>query len=269
MNYWAAVVEILALSAESQSQQLPEESLEEASTGEQQVIDEKLWDMSPNEKVADITPDEASALSEQLWASGVQDCLAHGSHNPNGSADIHSSKLLLTFQRFSPLLEEAHCEIARDASAQGIDVKPQWADGAKVFTKVDPQDLRNTLGDIQFRPWHLLINEHDENKVFDAIKHLPYTFKKLKHDVGRLVISDCDIDRISHQANPDEDKRVVELQVARTSIHFLVSMLWVPGAANPGRLYFTCRISKAVKTTLLVHIFGVQLVHERICTVDA
>lgn len=196
------------------------ELVEQSASNEQQVIDEHAWDAS-HEKVADICPEEASVISEQLWASGVTHCMAHMPSTLGTFAERSCRKLLLTFQRYSPLLQEALLKSvpALAAIEQGIDVQPEWANGGKVFITAELEDLRSVLGDAQLRPWHLLIHEKDEVKIFDAIDHLPYTFKKLKHEVGRIVIPEPDLDEASRVASPDEDRRVLEIEVSRTFIH--------------------------------------------------
>merc|ERR1712187_948366 len=78
---------------------------------------------------------------------------------------------------------------AQTAFDAGVDMKPSWANGAKVLVQglhpglLEPPTLLDEL-----RPWHVILATHDEDALLEHLKTLPYNIKKMRPHYGRLLV---------------------------------------------------------------------------------
>ena len=99
-----------------------------------------------------------------------------------------SAILKLTFSRHAHELEQAILQSfpAEAAAVQGMDLKPEWARGAKILTgDVDDRNFDEELG-----PYNVVLNERDEEVLMEALAALPYRYRRLKAGVARALIPD-------------------------------------------------------------------------------
>lgn len=164
------------------------------------AIPEIVWEVE--EQPAEICPKEAACVAEELWAQRVELFLPVAFGLPPMPCEpVRSRVVLLQFSRHPEPLEQAllSSSIAFAARGQGIDVVPPWANGAKIFVAgVVREQLDVPLGGGELKPWHVLINEDDEDELRAALQHLPYSMRKLKpggrsivpHELSLLEVSD-------------------------------------------------------------------------------
>merc|ERR1712032_10298 len=105
-----------------------------ALTGAPVVIE----DIEHGEEPAEIPEHEAGQISNQQWATYVERLLARGHMDPDQTPGVvkHGKKcVLLEFSRHPQELEDAllMSSVADGARRQGIEVQPDWAQGAKIF----------------------------------------------------------------------------------------------------------------------------------------
>merc|ERR1712232_235314 len=108
-----------------------------------------------------------------------------------------------------------------------MSIEPDWAKGAKILAPgLGPSDLDDVS---ELRAWHVVIREEQEGELMDALKHLPYSIRKLKAGDGHQRVpgamsfcnvsaiheSDYDMVRVRHAMSP----QVIEYEVVRTFVH--------------------------------------------------
>jgi len=111
--------------------------------------------------------------------------------NASGAAERNQRVILLSFDRFTKELEDALLASppALSALGLGIDLKPDWAKGAKIFTSsFGPEHLEEPIFEGELKAWHVLINEADEKDLLDALVALPIRYRKLKSRTGRVAL---------------------------------------------------------------------------------
>lgn len=173
-----------------------------------------------DEPAAVIPPPEASSTQHEVWASGVA-AFINGAVVSAAPAASEPRLLLLTFARLTKELDDA---LLASAPAQKMmphgDVKPDWAEGAKIFAVVDKDAFLAALPtDTVLKPWHVVLYEDDEVALFTCLNHLEQPARRLKHEVGRLPLNGS-TDSSSTQANADNDRMIPDIEVMRTFIHF-------------------------------------------------
>mmetsp|Transcript_88153 Transcript_88153/g.174964 ORF Transcript_88153/g.174964 Transcript_88153/m.174964 type:complete len:706 (+) Transcript_88153:38-2155(+) len=167
---------------------------------------------------ADIDQDEARAVTQELWASGVERRLQGLSIDVRGPV---VTAVLLHFSRQSPDLDDALLDSkpARMALSHGVDVQPPWAHGAKIFVEGFDSSLANEL-DIELRPWHVVVSQTDEPLIHDALRHLPFNLKKMKPGIGRrFVPGGLDLMDVSSEGEHEvlnDAQDIIEIRVRRT-----------------------------------------------------
>jgi len=147
-------------------------------------------DTSPptnSETPAKIHPLEAQSIAQQQWATLVEHRASMASSvQPEMNIGEHVGVVLLTFSRRSQELSSAllNSGPAITAVANGIDVQPSWANGAKIFVgDAAPENFDEILN-----ASHSVVYARDEPAIFEALKDLPWNVKKLKPGSGRAVV---------------------------------------------------------------------------------
>jgi len=133
-----------------------------------------------------ISPEEAALVAEHQWSTGISSLgCAHPqvTNGPNGGRSV----MLLKFSRSSQELDEAvlASPLACQAVADGMNVKPDWARGAKVLVQnLGPEHVEAPLIEL-LGPQHVFIDADEESLLFAALEHLPYRIRKLKPVGGK------------------------------------------------------------------------------------
>jgi hypothetical protein len=97
----------------------------------------------------------------------------------------------LQFSRHPRELDEAllGSSAAICARNRGVDTRPAWANGAKVFVDGLGQSLLAEAGVSQLLPRHVLVSVEDEDSVHAAMQTLSYRIRpRLKPGFGRRVL---------------------------------------------------------------------------------
>jgi len=68
---------------------------------------------------------------------------------------------------FRRLLLES--ELAAEAQAEGVEIEPEWAQGAKIFVRISREDLQS---EIDLRPYHVVVYEADVPRVDEILRTL-------------------------------------------------------------------------------------------------
>jgi len=144
------------------------------------------------EQPTTISPEEAAVIAEELWASNVEHLARIGSHE--SPARQEERVVVLAFSRASTELDTAllQCPLAHDAIAQGVDIQPAWAHGAKIFVDgIGPEKLE-APGLSHLLPAHVVIKEKHECDLMNALRQLlPYRIMKRKPGgAGKYVVPD-------------------------------------------------------------------------------
>jgi len=155
-----------------------------------------------------------------------------------GVEDVASKAVVLTFSRNPQELENAilNSPLAQRKEQEGVELKPAWANGAKVLLEgVQPELVDSTIEPL--RPWHVIVAEKDEPSLLASLEHLPYTIRKLRPS-GRAVVPDylsllnvssgtdssSSSSRVSDGTAQDDTSYIIEYKVERTFIHFHESL---------------------------------------------
>lgn len=136
-----------------------------------------------DEPAVAIDPEEASQVGAALWAGSVER-LSNREESDTGIAHCQTSRIvLLTFGRHPKELEEAveASGPAQVALSAGTNIKPAWANGAKILVKgLNPSQLEPpTVPDDGLKPYHVVVWDTDEESLLDGLKDLPYNIRKL------------------------------------------------------------------------------------------
>lgn len=193
------------------------------------------------EAAAVIEPEEAAATSAELWASGVERLSPFTAGPLPGLGPASHRAVLLTFSRCPRELEEAilGSPPVQEAMAQGVDVRPAWAGGAKVLLEgLDPADLEAPLGGERLRLQHVVLREADEPALMAALQRLPVRIRKLKPGAGRMPLPE-DLSMFAVSSGEEDNQEdesagssaeAIGYRVQRTFIH-----VPIPGAAEDTR----------------------------------
>lgn len=60
-------------------------------------------------------------------------------------------------------------DLAAAVRAEGLEVEPEWANGAKVFVPIAAEDIP---ADVTLRPWHVLVREEDRPRIDEILRTL-------------------------------------------------------------------------------------------------
>lgn len=198
------------------------EALENNGFPEQEAIAEVIQEVQHDDDGAVIPVTEAECTAAILWASSVERLASR-------AANEEVPYVLITFSRHCAALQQAilASPIVSSLTISGVDVQPQWANGAFVLASIQKEDI-----DFEFHPRHVLVA--DENVLLSllaALEHLPYMQRKLKPN-GLSKFSDAIApweavsslgSSSSSAASPDEeliDFTYVQFPVRRTFIHY-------------------------------------------------
>jgi len=115
---------------------------------------------------------EAAAVAEECWASAVEAlCAGRGTTSPRGN-DLEV--VVLTFGRDGLAFDNALLTSppALRAVELGVDIKPGWANGAKVFvpglSATDVAEIR-----VDLLPRHVVALASDVQQILEALTSLP------------------------------------------------------------------------------------------------
>eukprot|EP00931_Biecheleriopsis_adriatica_P060668 TRINITY_DN36444_c0_g1_i1.p1 TRINITY_DN36444_c0_g1~~TRINITY_DN36444_c0_g1_i1.p1 ORF type:complete len:655 (-),score=103.89 TRINITY_DN36444_c0_g1_i1:44-2008(-) len=138
------------------------------------------------EAPADISAEEAEALTHELWASAVEHNLARQTDTEH-EAPLPTDGLLLTFSRDPKELDIAllGSDLAVEARGAGAELQLAWANGSKIFIPgVGPEHF-----DMALCPRHVVIRASDEDAVLELLQQLPSNIRpRLKQDHGSKEI---------------------------------------------------------------------------------
>jgi len=115
------------------------------------------------EPAASISPEEAARLSDELWATSVENRISFYKFVPPRAAIV----IILTFNRHPPEFTQTllSSELAHIARACGAQIQPLWANGAKILcshiTQENLQEVALTLC-----RHHVIVREEDEAATF-------------------------------------------------------------------------------------------------------
>lgn len=124
-----------------------------------------------DEPVAVIDPQEASIISEQRWATAIESLTLP---QVNHVAAAPTSVVILHFNRDQRAFDEVllQSSVARRAEADGIEIKPAWAKGAKIFVAgVGPEHFSEVH--IELRARYVVALEDDVPLIESIVGVLP------------------------------------------------------------------------------------------------
>jgi len=133
------------------------------------------------EPAAQISPEEAALVSQELWASGVQRHLMFGPSLPSLPPPPPGLVVIL-LGRNPKGLEEAlsSCLPAARLSQKGFDVRPSWACGAWVLAEGARAEQFEELGNR-----HVVVSENELEEVHESLRKLPYNIRpRIKPGMG-------------------------------------------------------------------------------------
>jgi len=198
------------------------------------VIMEGLEDA---QATATIPQEEASQIANEQWASAVEMGIMAGAHMEadetiaSEAGASGETLLVLTFGRPPQNFERALMEssLAQTLSAQGVNLKPEWAGGAKIFAKGVSADVLDKIY-FDLGVQHILVAVDDELKVYEALQVLPYKDRpRLKASTGRFILDTDDLERFTDLSDDEQcipepgaaaDSSDQYLPVKATFIHF-------------------------------------------------
>jgi hypothetical protein len=231
----AAQLGWLTLKAEPHHDLSTSDNLEANGEAGEVAFHEFFADVSHNSPPAEISPREAEECQRIAWETSIEE---HATRLANGSvgqiSQNETSVIMLTFDRCTKELEDAILASppAKAALERGVDVKPAWAGGAKIFTsEVTPARFEAPTFEGDLRPWHVVLCEADEPALLKALEQLPVRYKKLKPQQGRTALPSAfslfDGSEFSDDSESDEEEeqtsndatKVVPYRVVRTFIH--------------------------------------------------
>jgi len=157
--------------------------------------------------LAGLLPLEQERVSDEIWASAVErrlEChrsllkgdrrIDRRSHDTFKGESLRTldDLVLLTFSRHPKELDEALMGSAPAVMAmdEGADVRPPWANGAKIFVPGASCELLATAGVAELCPRHVLVRSNHVEDVHTALAPLPYrTRPRLKPGYGMRHLS--------------------------------------------------------------------------------
>jgi hypothetical protein len=167
-------------------------------------------EVEDEEPARGIPPQEAADVAEELWASRIERrlrtewFLAQGGRGPVrpdpekglgrfGLKARTEGVVLLTYSRHPRQLEEAlnGSSAACAAVDRGVNTRPDWANGAKVFVEGLNREALVAAGVEELCPRHVLVKAEDEEAVQASLQVLSYRVRpRLKPGVGRRELGD-------------------------------------------------------------------------------
>jgi len=132
-----------------------------------EVCTEVVADAEP---VAHIDHLEAKQIADQLWATWIE----RTSRGGVSQGTDRSKAVLLVFGRCPREFDEVllACQVAKRLAARGVDIRPAWANGAKILVEgVLPEHVDKPLDSK-----HVVVHIKDEADVWHALGGLPYRF---------------------------------------------------------------------------------------------
>ncbi len=187
-----------------------EEKREEAEAQQTEEAENEDEMYAANEESEVISNQESLDISEQLWASRVERRLQAERRLARNDPEIIPPEaeaapgqqfrsnvdgvVLLTFSRRPRELDEAlfGSSAACAASDRGVNTRPEWAHGAKVFVEGLRRELLAAAGVEELCPRHVLVNIEDEDSIHAALQTLSYRVRpRLKPGVGRRELGYC------------------------------------------------------------------------------
>jgi len=202
------------------------------------------------EMAAVISETEAALIQHERWATAVEARLAKSGQldareerPPAGSTcnDIHIQ--VLTFHRHpaefvAALIDsDLGCELA----ARGVNMRPDWAQGAKVMMEGLTPDALSAAGvdPSTLRAWNVVALKSDEPRILAAIASLPYRSRPrvrraasqsivLKHARPSESSAECgNPSEAEAEENADTPETpleglisAIEVSIRRTFVHF-------------------------------------------------
>jgi len=152
-----------------------------------ELIVEEPWidPVTELEPAAEIDPAEAAAVAEERWASGVEAlCANQIGFGVTGEVEV----VVLTFGRDGQDLDDAvtSSRPARRALSSGADLKPAWANGAKVLVPgMGPGVAAEAR--VHLEPRHVVVFACDVAEVLDALTSLPSRGRPRLKPVGAFA----------------------------------------------------------------------------------
>ena len=119
-----------------------------------------------------IAPEEAANVSEQRWASGIQLLAAGPARTTVLTHTMHV--VIMQFNRDQRAFDEVllSSQLADRARANRIEIKPAWANGAKIFAAgVGAADISEAR--IELLPIHVVVYESDVPEIESIVDQLP------------------------------------------------------------------------------------------------
>lgn len=168
---------------------------------------------------AKISPLEAQSIAQHQWATLVEHRVHHAASAATAASRQPDHIVMLTFNRHPEELERALLLSgpARTARAMGIDVKPGWANGAKVFV----DDVGPERFDVELGPMNVVLHEADEGAVFEALQALPFNVKRLKSGSGRAFVpNDFSMIDVSSDEAPEEGVEALSAHALEVKVKY-------------------------------------------------
>jgi len=109
---------------------------------------------------------------------------------------------------FRRLLLES--EFAAEARAEGVEIEPEWAQGAKIFVRISAEDLGS---EIDLRSYHVVIHEVDVPRVHEILRTLSCKQRPLVKSTCILPL------RQDPQPQEPEAEVVPNITIEKTFIH--------------------------------------------------
>jgi hypothetical protein len=202
---------------------------------------------------AEIDECEAGYIQHERWATAVEAQIAKDfgpTEGHEGEPDGQSVPsciddpagvpiVILAFNKHPDLLTETvmKSQWGQQFATKGIQVRPDWARGAKIFVEGLTQDVLEQTGTLasELRPWHVIILEQDREHVHAALESLSYRVKpRVKSTTSHIVALDVLKDGVSTSAGTDgaEESSPINLSdiamVKRTFISIPVPSMLSP-----------------------------------------
>jgi len=157
--------------------------------GEESLVEPELhvagYSVSSEPPTA-IDAEEAARISDELWASSVEKRLATAAAPPSSSSPRVPLRLM-TFNRHPQALDDVllQCPLALELRAQGVAVRPPWANGAKIMAG----DVGPELFDTELCPRHVVVLQSNEPRIVEALLSLPCNLRpRLKPGTGSAAV---------------------------------------------------------------------------------
>lgn len=141
----------------------------------------------------EITPAEAAKVVDEQWASMVEMNILHAmgtsSTEQHEVEEVDVAIVVLTFHRHPKEFDLVLCSsaLAQRLRTLGVDVRLEWANGAKIFVPDLTEDWLSSF-DVELCPRNVVVLEKEEDDVYRALDGLPFRIRPRSKPGTRRVL---------------------------------------------------------------------------------